>query len=623
MKPFFPLFILVLVLVGNASAQQRIRMGQSLQGQLDSGSLKLDDGSYYDLYRYDSPGNETVVVILESDDFDAYLMAGTITNNTFTNIGMDDDGAGGTNSRLELRLDNAGAYYFRANTIEADETGSYTIRLSSAGSAPAPSVSGGVSIKDIKIGETITGQLNSTNEVLEDGSYAQRYRVRLVQGQQVEITLQGDNFDAFLVLFDDDEERVAYDDDSAGGTDARIDYTAAKSGDHIIIVNSLGEREEGDFALFVEHKGGPRAGTNAQPPATGRMLTPGQRVSGTLGAGSLTASDDTYYDAYLIRGMPNTTVSFTMESDDFDAYLVIGLPGADFESLESDDDGAGGTNARLVYSFKDAQTYELRANTLSEGEEGSYTLIVSAGSAANAAPADLRSVAIGNRITGSLSSASPVLDDGSYYEDILVTGKANLTVKIVMITSDFDSFLNFGSFEDGEFTSIHANDDCEIHESASSCLLFTFPDDGTYVIRANSLTADETGDFIIAVHTAGLYEARTANSLPNLPIGRSLPGELTTLDPVYPGETVPYDDYKISVRRGETIELSLVSEDFDTVLTLMDGAFGEIAMNDDQESGGTHSNLVHTFDEAGIFVVRVKSLSGNDLGKYTIQATRK
>lgn len=623
MKSVLSLFILTLVFVSGLSAQQRIRLGQSLQGELDTGSLKLDDGSYYDLYRYDSPGNETVVVILESDDFDAYLMAGTLDNGSFNNLGMDDDGAGGTNSRLELRIESAGAYYFRANTISADETGSYTIRLSSAGSAPAAVATGGVSIKDIKIGETITGQLNSTNEVLEDGSYAQRYRVRLVQGQQVEITLQGDNFDAFLVLFDDDGERVAYDDDSAGGTDARIQFTATKTADYIIVVNSVGEREEGDFALFVEHKGGNRAGTATPATPSGRMLSLGQRVTGTLNASSLTASDDTYYDAYLIRGVPNTTVSISLESDDFDAYLVIGLPGDDFESLESDDDGAGGTNSRLVYTFKDSQTYEIRANTLSEGEMGSYTLSVSAGSASNTAAGPMRTISIDSRITGTLTEASQRLDDDSYYEDILITGEANTMVSISLMSSDFDSYLNFGRIVNGEFESIQSNDDCSSESTASSCVLYTFADNGTYVIRANTLNEGETGDFTIYVIKKGTYTTRAANSLPALGMGRGVSGELKEGDPIPPGGTIPINDYKITVRRGDTIELSLASDDFDTVLTLLNDSYEPIDTNDDEESGGTNSKLVSTFSQAGTYVVRVSSLSANSLGSYTLEAKKK
>lgn len=623
MKSFLTLAVLVLVAATSLSAQVRIRMGQSIQGTLDTGSLKLDDGSYYDLYRYDSPGNETVVVVLNSSAFDAYLMAGTLDNGNFKSLGMDDDSGGGTDSRLEIRLDAPGAYYFRANTILAGETGAYTIRLSSAGSGQS-TASRATGIKDLKIGETITDRLTSTNEVLDDGSYAQRYRVRLAQGQTVQITLQGDDFDAFLMLFDDQGERVAYDDDSAGGTDARIDHTASKTGDYIVLVNSLGEKEEGEFALFVEHKSGPRASGGASTPATaapaGRQISIGQRVSGTLGAQSLKAADDTYYDAYLIRGVPNTTVSITLESADFDAYLVIGVPGRPFESLDTDDDSAGGTNSRLIFTFTDDRIYEIRANTLSEGETGAYTLLVSAGPA-RAATAPMRTITIDSRLTGTFSESSPTLDDGSHYEDFLITGAANTSVEISLLSGDFDAYLNFGKMDNGSFRGILTNDDCD-DSGSNACIKYVFPDNGTYVIRANTLSEGETGAFSLWVVKKGMYTVPPVASLPALTTSRIVSGSITDKDPVPPGGTTPHKDYKITVARNETIELTLRSDDFDTVLTLLDGAYAELETDDDG-AGGTDSRITYTFRTAGTYVVRVSPLSSDDTGAFRLEAKKK
>lgn len=506
MKSFLSLAILVILTASSLSAQTRIRLGQSLQGQLDSGSLKLDDGSYYDLYRYDSPGNESIIVTLSSSDFDAYLMVGTFENNVFNDIDTDDDGGGGTDSRLEVTLSTSGTYYFRANTVAAEETGSYTIRLESASGSSGQRGSRATEIRDLKIGETITGRLTSMNEVLDDGSYAQRYRIGLAQGQIVQITLQGVDFDAFLTLLDEQGQRVAQDDDSGGGTDARIDHTATTTGNYIVLVNSLGENEEGDFTLYVEHKGGPRPGASAalNASSSGRRISVGQRVSGTLTSSSLKESDDSFYDAYLIQGIPNTTVSITLESDDFDAYLVIGTTDDGFQSLESDDDGGGGTNSQLIYRFTDSRLYEIRANTLSEGETGNYTLTVASSDAASTTPAaTMRTVAIDSRTYGTLSDSSLLLDDDSYYEDFLITGVANTVVEISMLSSDFDSFLSFGRLEGGSFTSILSNDDCKTG-SSNSCVQFTFPDNGSYVIRANTLSAGETGGFWVWVVKKGM-----------------------------------------------------------------------------------------------------------------------
>lgn len=495
MKSIFTLFLLSLVVVGSVSAQQRIRLGQSLQGQLDTGSLKLDDGSYYDLYRYDSPGNETVVLVLESDDFDAYLMVGTLNDGTFTSMAMDDDGGGGTNSRLEVALEKAGTYYFRANTFEVDQTGSYTIRLSALDSAPS-----------------------------------------------------------------------------------------------------------------------------------GRMLTLDEHVSGTLTSNSLTASDESYYDAYLIRGVPNTTVTITLESFDFDAYLVIGLAGDDFESLGSDDDGAGGTNSRLVFTFNDSAIYEIRANAYSTGEAGSYSLTISSETTSAANSDYLRSMKIGSSLAGTLNGASQRLNDDSYYEDILLTGETNATVKITQISNDFDSFLNLGEIVNNEFIRIASNNDCPSESTTTSCITYTFDDNGTYVIRANTMNEGETGDFTINISQLGTYSVRDINSLPALRLGRSSTAELKENDPILPGSSRPFDDYQISLRSGDTIKLRLTTDDdLFPVLILLDSMYEQIDFSDDYGVDGT--TLIKTIGQTGTYVVRVTSQSSDwhyttPIGKYTLRADK-
>ena len=67
----------------------------------------------------------------------------------------------------------------------------------------------------------------------------------------------------------------------------------------------------------------------------------------------------------------------TLESGDFDAYLAFGrVTNGAWDSIATDDDSAGGTNAKLEVTIGDDGTYLIRANTLSSGETGRYTLKV-------------------------------------------------------------------------------------------------------------------------------------------------------------------------------------------------------------------------------------------------------
>jgi hypothetical protein len=92
----------------------------------------MRDGTPYDLWNYVGAAGETIRITLHSDDFDAFVSIGTVTNGVFTAIESADDGAGGTHSRLDITLPFAGEYVIRANSLSPRRpTGDYILRIDS------------------------------------------------------------------------------------------------------------------------------------------------------------------------------------------------------------------------------------------------------------------------------------------------------------------------------------------------------------------------------------------------------------------------------------------------------------------------------------------------------------
>jgi hypothetical protein len=116
---------------------QALRVGQSVRATLAQGDATLDDGSWYDAYTYTARRGERVVVRMESDDFDTVLGIGTGSDDA-DDLVMDDDGGGGTNSRVEFTATRDGTLYIRANALFAGEGGAYTIVVESARSSALP-----------------------------------------------------------------------------------------------------------------------------------------------------------------------------------------------------------------------------------------------------------------------------------------------------------------------------------------------------------------------------------------------------------------------------------------------------------------------------------------------------
>ncbi len=107
----------------------------------------------------------------------------------------------------------------------------------------------------ITVGQTITGQLSAGDCTLADGSFADRYSFSGTAGQQIAISLNSTAFDAFLGLLNANEVVIATDDDSGGGTNARIPasgfFSLPATGNYIILANSFAAGGIGSYTLSL------------------------------------------------------------------------------------------------------------------------------------------------------------------------------------------------------------------------------------------------------------------------------------------------------------------------------------------------------------------------------------
>ena len=104
-----------------------IGINESVNGQLTSSDCLLEDGSYADFYMFNGQSGQNVVVTLNSTAFDTYL---GLANSTGTLILEDDNGGGGTNSRIQTVLPATGTYIILANSLLPNQFGNYTVGLS-------------------------------------------------------------------------------------------------------------------------------------------------------------------------------------------------------------------------------------------------------------------------------------------------------------------------------------------------------------------------------------------------------------------------------------------------------------------------------------------------------------
>ncbi|PJK03897.1 hypothetical protein CO609_06740 [Lysobacteraceae bacterium NML91-0268] len=109
-----------------------IDIGNSTRGKLDGNSnVDPDDDRVFDVYRIKGRAGQRLQVRLDSDDFDAMLRWGIFNGSEFILDSEDDDGGGGTNSRLTVTLDASGQGRIVVTSVR-DGEGNYTLSVTNA-----------------------------------------------------------------------------------------------------------------------------------------------------------------------------------------------------------------------------------------------------------------------------------------------------------------------------------------------------------------------------------------------------------------------------------------------------------------------------------------------------------
>jgi serine protease Do len=96
---------------------------------------------------------------------------------------------------------------------------------------------------------TVNGRLDSSSETLEDKSYFNVHTFEGRAGESVTIELNSSEFDAYLILLDPDNKKIAEDDDGGDGNNARISITLPTSGTYTIGLRTKKAGELGNYTL--------------------------------------------------------------------------------------------------------------------------------------------------------------------------------------------------------------------------------------------------------------------------------------------------------------------------------------------------------------------------------------
>ncbi len=100
-------------------------------------------------------------------------------------------------------------------------------------------------------GQTIGGQLSLSDPRLSDNSVYQAWTYVGHKGERIQVDVMSSTFDAYAIIQDSTGKRLASDDDSGGGTNARVVFTLPADGAYRIIANTYRQGTYGPYTLSV------------------------------------------------------------------------------------------------------------------------------------------------------------------------------------------------------------------------------------------------------------------------------------------------------------------------------------------------------------------------------------
>lgn len=256
-----------------ACEAEPIAFGETVSSELKTGGCRFldvdvpsDDPSPLKVYRFEIQERGILMVEMGSELFSPWI---GIVDEAGEVVASNDDDEPDYIASVATSL-RPGVYRLLASTW--DDDGAFLLRVTFQNPRPC-------SIAEIKPGDSLEGSLVDGGcrvaDVIApttDGGYAAPFRLRLSEATLLTADLTSTRFDALLYLFASDKLFLAEDDNSGGGTNARLN-TYLSPGEYTLIATSNRLRV-GAFSLRT---------TAAPPPSCeAREIEPAASVTGTI-----------------------------------------------------------------------------------------------------------------------------------------------------------------------------------------------------------------------------------------------------------------------------------------------------------------------------------------------------
>ncbi|MCC6362231.1 MAG: PPC domain-containing protein [Bryobacterales bacterium] len=225
--------------------------GAAISGQLSTSDCRQVDllvpgtsGRFFDVYKFQITDYTILTAVMSSTVVDSYLIL--LDAATKKILARDDNSVGNGNAGMSMGVPPGD--YLLVATSAGVEAGAYSLRTKV--DAPLPCVEDRIALPGSVSATLAASDCGFVDYVpfLTEFSFLKVYKFEVAQRALVTIDLASTRFDAYLGLLHEDKTNIAQDDDSGGGSNARIVVTL-DPGVYTILANAYSEGETGAFDL--------------------------------------------------------------------------------------------------------------------------------------------------------------------------------------------------------------------------------------------------------------------------------------------------------------------------------------------------------------------------------------
>ncbi len=217
------------------------------RGTLDLTDLRRPEGGLFDSYSIPAAPGQTVIVDLQSDDFDTYL---TVDGPGGVQEISDDYDLETGHSHIQLLAPEEGTYKIVVTTYSPEGAGDYVLQITVVEEGEETPPDSLATDPLLKVA-THHGTLDSGDEVHPEGAFFDTYTLQALAGQTVTADLVSEVFDTFLIVETWSGRRWAKDGYPQDAGHSRVQFQAPEDGEYTILVTSFSAGATGNYILSL------------------------------------------------------------------------------------------------------------------------------------------------------------------------------------------------------------------------------------------------------------------------------------------------------------------------------------------------------------------------------------